>query len=147
MPSIRIDEDVWKALQEHAKPFVDTPNDVLRRVFQLASEASSRVSATEGTATMRIGATPQSEYRLAIVQSLRELRGSAIADDVLKKVLRKMEGKLKPVDLESMENSAEQRWRLYARFERKNMVIDGLLKADSAHGWWELTERGQKYTG
>jgi hypothetical protein len=147
MPTIRIDDDVWKALQEHAKPFVDTPNDVLRRVFHLASETSSPASATGGKATMRIGATPQSEYRLPTVQSLRELGGSAIADDVLRKVIKKMEGKLKPVDLELMENGGEPRWRLYARFERKNMVIDGLLKADSAHGWWELTEKGRKYAG
>ncbi|MCI0642027.1 MAG: hypothetical protein L0Y72_11950 [Gemmataceae bacterium] len=33
--TIRIDQEVWRALQKHAEPFVETPNDVLRRVLQL----------------------------------------------------------------------------------------------------------------
>ncbi|MGH9426565.1 MAG: hypothetical protein ACRD2L_09740, partial [Terriglobia bacterium] len=35
MPTIRIDDDVWRALKSRAEPFEDTPNDVLRRVFHL----------------------------------------------------------------------------------------------------------------
>lgn len=31
MPTIRIDDEVWAFLQSKAKPFVDAPNDVLRR--------------------------------------------------------------------------------------------------------------------
>jgi restriction system protein len=146
MPTIRIDDDVWKALQEGAKPFVDTPNDVLRRVFCLDPVKSSLSKATsERKASMRIGATQQGEYRLPIVESLLELRGSAVADEVLKAVFRKVESKLKPIDQELMENSGEPRWRLYARFERKNMALDGLLKPDSPHGRWELTEKGRKF--
>lgn len=34
-PTIRIDDEVFEALQKHAKPFVDTPNDVLRRILGL----------------------------------------------------------------------------------------------------------------
>ena len=33
MPVIRIDDDVFQALQSGAKPFVDTPNSVLRRLL------------------------------------------------------------------------------------------------------------------
>jgi restriction system protein len=58
-----------------------------------------------------------------------------------------MKDKLKPVDLALMENGGEERWRLYARFERKNMLQDGLLKADSPHGVWELTDKGRKFAG
>lgn len=32
-PVIRIDDDVFQHLQKQAVPLVDTPNDVLRRVF------------------------------------------------------------------------------------------------------------------
>ncbi len=35
MPTIRIDDEVWKHLQSKAKPFEDTPNDVLRRELKL----------------------------------------------------------------------------------------------------------------
>jgi hypothetical protein len=34
-PTIRIDDQVFEALQKRAKPLVDSPNDVLRRVFNL----------------------------------------------------------------------------------------------------------------
>jgi restriction system protein len=148
MPTIRIDEDVWKALQEGAKPFVDTPNDVLRRLFRLDPVMSALSNATSGKrANMRrrIGATPQHEYRLPIVESLRDRHGSAETDDVLKAVFKKVELRLKRVDRELMENSGEPRWRLNARWERKSMALDGLLKPDSPHGLWELTEKGQKY--
>jgi hypothetical protein len=147
MPTIRIDKDVWKALQELATPFVDTPNDVLRRVFQLdkvAASAPTQVSEREGKVSM-IGATPQSAYRLPIVQSLREMHDKGLAADVLKAIYKKLESKLKPADLEPMENTGEPRWRLQARFERKNMALDGLLKPDSPRGLWELTEKGKKY--
>jgi hypothetical protein len=36
MPTIRIDGDVYNWLQQHAKPFVDTPNSVLRRELGIA---------------------------------------------------------------------------------------------------------------
>jgi hypothetical protein len=47
MRVIRIDEEVWKCLEQRARPFVDSPNDVLRRVFGL-NEASSRVQNDQG---------------------------------------------------------------------------------------------------
>jgi len=59
-------------------------------------------------------------------------------------MFKKIENRLKPIDKELMENSGEPRWRLNARWERKNMVLEGLLKADSPHGLWELTEKGKK---
>jgi hypothetical protein len=43
MPVIRIDDEVWKFLQESARPFVDSPNDVLRRLLGLSEGSSSQV--------------------------------------------------------------------------------------------------------
>src|SRR5579863_632766 len=37
MPTIRIDDEVWRFLQSKAKPFEDTPNDVLRRELGINS--------------------------------------------------------------------------------------------------------------
>ena len=147
MPTVRIDDEVWEALQKRAKPFVDTPNDVLRRMLGLdhgASASSGTAPGKKAKMRMRIGATRQDEYRWPIGESLLELRESAVADDILKAVHKKVESRLKPVDEELME-SGEPRWRLYARFERKNMVMDGLLKPDSPHGLWEFTEKGKRW--
>ena len=35
MPTIRIDHEVWGELQTRGQAFVDTPNDVLRRMLHL----------------------------------------------------------------------------------------------------------------
>jgi hypothetical protein len=40
MPNIRIDREVYRRLQQLAEPFVDTPNNVLRRVFGLDRDES-----------------------------------------------------------------------------------------------------------
>jgi hypothetical protein len=42
MPTIRVDDDVYEWLQQRAKPFVDTPNSVLRR--ELGIEAATAVA-------------------------------------------------------------------------------------------------------
>lgn len=39
-PTIRVDDEVYAALQAEAKAFVDTPNTVLRRKFGLEAEAA-----------------------------------------------------------------------------------------------------------
>src|SRR2546430_2589466 len=39
--TIRIDPEVWFALQQRAVPFVETPNDVLRRLLGLGTPAAS----------------------------------------------------------------------------------------------------------
>src|SRR5688572_1333615 len=38
---IRIDDEVWAELQRRARPLEDTPNSVLRRVFDLPEETAS----------------------------------------------------------------------------------------------------------
>lgn len=62
-PTIRIDDDVYAWLQNHARPFEDTPNSVLRRLAGLDRKkeeamperptATTRVSKTSG----RLGLT------------------------------------------------------------------------------------------
>jgi negative regulator of replication initiation len=43
MPTIRVDNDVWGFLQSKAKPFEDSPNDVLRRELGLDPPAADQV--------------------------------------------------------------------------------------------------------
>jgi hypothetical protein len=43
--TIRIDPDVWFALQKLAVPFIETPNDVLRRLLGLGNPATSNDAA------------------------------------------------------------------------------------------------------
>jgi hypothetical protein len=55
--TIRIDPDVWRALQKQAEPFVETPNDVLRRLLGLAPKktANSALLAEAGKHNLHSG--------------------------------------------------------------------------------------------
>lgn len=62
---IRIDGQVWAELQQRARPLEDTPNSVLRRVFELPEAASEpggldpRVAALLHRVQQLVGAAPQ----------------------------------------------------------------------------------------
>jgi len=79
-PTIRVDDDVFSALQKRAKPFVDTPNSVLRQLLGLngkrrretvrQSSESPRRSTADGTyrpldqVKVRLGDLPPRSVRL-----------------------------------------------------------------------------------
>jgi hypothetical protein len=66
-PSIEIDDDVFDVLKRHAEPFVDTPNDVLRRLLLDAPSArlanTAVLSEEIGVASRRREASPNRNAR------------------------------------------------------------------------------------
>jgi len=46
VPQIEVDDQVFKCLQDQAVPFVDTPNDVLRRILGLSAPSEAEDSST-----------------------------------------------------------------------------------------------------
>jgi len=154
---ILVDEEVWDALQSKAEPFVDTPNDVLRRILGLEqSSAGTRnlrqvgpVSGDVSSGTrQRIAPgvrTAQSEFRLPILTVLAKTKdGRALCRDVIREGGKMMKGTLKPVDY-GLYRSGAIRWENNAHFERLQMVKERLLRRDSARGIWEITQEGRAY--
>lgn len=87
--------------------------------------------------------TPEDAFRLPILETLVELNGSAPMGKVLDRVGDKMETALNEYDrqpLPSMPNTT--RWRNGAQWCRNTLVQDGLLKADSPRGIWEISPKG-----
>jgi negative regulator of replication initiation len=41
MPTIRVDDEIWAFLKQHAEPFDDTPNDVLRKLLLRSATTKS----------------------------------------------------------------------------------------------------------
>lgn len=139
-PTIRIDDDVFKALQRRATAFVDTPNDVLRRLLKLRNahpRRDRRVRAPVGSVTA------SRTYRPFILRALQGTGGSASIREVLGFIEREMKGRFKPRDLERLTSSGELVWRNKAQWERHEMVKEGLLEGDSLRGIWELTSTGR----
>ena len=58
-PTIRIDNEVLDKLKEHAEPFVDTPNSVLRRILELRAAALKTTEVDDGAAASAGAAAAQ----------------------------------------------------------------------------------------
>jgi hypothetical protein len=138
MRTIRIDDEVWQELKKRAVPLEDTPNAVLRRLLGLDGEETRERSPRRG------GITPKEESRLPILEALVEMGGRGRVNDVLARVEKKIEDRLKRGDYEKV-STGEFRWRNNARGERASMAREGLLKpmSGSARGYWEITEKGR----
>ena len=89
--------------------------------------------------------TPESQYKIPILQALIELGGRGEVNDILVKVYEKMKDILKPIDLQDLPSGTDFRWRNTARWARNTMINEGLLRKDSPRGVWEITEKGLNY--
>ncbi len=90
--------------------------------------------------------TPESEYYVPILQTLEDMGGQGSLGEVLARVEQLMKDVLKSVDYEPLASDPEMlRWRNAAQWARNSMVQEGLLKADSPRGVWEISEAGRRY--
>ena len=154
MPVIRITDATWDRLKQWAVPLEDTPEDAVRKVIDAAEEhLKCRQTIEKGRPTKATIEpkgklpkglkTPEDRYRRSILEALYELGGRASVSDALAVVEKKMATVLKEVDYQPVP-SGEPRWSNTAKWERKTLVENGLLKSksESPKGIWELTERG-----
>ena len=88
--------------------------------------------------------TPRAAFLRPILKALNEMGGSARMSDVLTRVEQLIRGVLKKVDYEPLPADGMLRWSKSAQWERYSMVKEGLLKSNSPHGIWEITEAGRK---
>jgi len=140
MRTIRIDDEVFAHIQKAAIPLVDDPNSALRRLLGLPTLVAAD-RAPKRQRTPRGQLTQHPELRCLIYEVLTEKGGSATRHEVLEWMGAKLEGKLTDADLQRTQ-TGEFKWENRASWERQNMVIEGLLKNDSPHGVWELSEKG-----
>jgi hypothetical protein len=169
--TIRIDEDVYGALQAQAVPFVDTPNSVLRRLLGLASseegpEGSEAPGFTTGTddageefsrhasrkkkrrktSRKRVPTGTilrEEEYELPMLTLLRDLGGSAPASAVIDELGKRLDGRLMPNDHERL-SSGRIRWQNRAQFVRLRLVEKGDMERESPRGIWEISRQGRE---
>ncbi len=88
--------------------------------------------------------TPEAAYYVPILKALIELGGSAKMQAVLDKVHKAMKPTLKDVDHEPLASDPDMpRWRNSAQWARNTMRQEGLIKDDSPHGTWEITQAGK----
>jgi len=93
----------------------------------------------------RSGALSEASIQKVLLVSLLNHNGRARTANAVSTV-RQLLNQLNLLSSADLEISSEQndweRWETNTRFARKHLVDEGLLKSDSRHGWWELTEKG-----
>ena len=88
--------------------------------------------------------TPEAAYYVPILKVLDQMGGSGKVADVLERVGELMKPVLKDVDYAPLASGPENpRWRNAAQWARNSMVHEGLLKADSPRGVWQISEQGR----
>lgn len=88
--------------------------------------------------------TPEESYYRPILESLVALGGKGRIGDVLDRVYKRMEKLLNEHDRQPLRSDPDMpRWRNAAQWARNSMVKEGLLRADSPRGEWEVTEQGR----
>lgn len=89
--------------------------------------------------------TPDTSYRIPILESLTELGGQGRISQILELVEEKMKGLLNEYDYEMLPSGGEVRWSNTAKWCKSSMKKEGLLSDTSPHGVWEISEAGRKY--
>jgi len=163
-PKIDVDDDVLDVLKQHAEPFTDTPNSVLRRLLGVdgtgQSDPKSATGATLTAAPLRKSAKraaksapvrtraasgsllPEERYELPLLTALVDLGGRAPYRDVLDSVGKQLEDALTPLDSGKLK-SGGIRWQNRLQFVRLRLIERGLLDRDTPRGVWGITDEGR----
>ena len=90
--------------------------------------------------------TKEAFYYTPILQVLSNMGGRGEIGEVLDQVHTIVKDSLKPVDKEPLASDPKvPRWRNAACWARCSMVREGLLKADSPRGVWEIAKAGSAH--
>lgn len=153
MPVVRINDQNWARLKAWAIPLEDRLDDVISRVLD-AADAHWANSVNDGDikgkgvndltkrTSSRSGRLPQAMYRPEMLGVLAEMGGRGDADEVCRRVFNRMEQLFGAGDLETT-STGEPHWRNRIRWERAQMIREGLLRTGARHGVWELSESGR----
>jgi hypothetical protein len=145
MPVIRISDSTYAALQRHAKPFEDSPESIIVKALA-ALDAQQGIAPAKKPFVVKPlpkKKLPQKEFRIPLLMTLLELGGSAPVKTIREKMEPLMAARLSAGDFEKV-SSGEVRWWNAVCWERNALVKEGLMKATSDRGMWEIGERAKK---
>ena len=143
MPTIRLDQDVFEGLQKLAKPFVDSPSMVIRRLLEKEGVLARRQQKAAITAA---GLTSQPVYESYLLHVLlKELDGRGHKRDVTHAIVKRMmkDGHIGAADQELVA-TGETKAENTITWARNALKGRGYISRASARGMWELTPEGRK---
>ena len=147
MPTVRLDQDVFEGLQKLAKPFVDTPSMVIRRLLEdrgLLKKASLQEKEPPPNAL-----TPQPTYeKYLLVVLAKEFDGRGHKRDVTHAIVKRMmkDGFIGAADQELV-STGETKAENTITWARNALKQRGYISRAAPRGLWELTGEGKEAAG
>jgi hypothetical protein len=108
-------------------------------------DGAPRLSFTTSKRLLRKEETVHAKYLVDdLLYTLYELKDPTPTKRVLGKIEPRIASKLKPLDYEKLKGG-ELRWRNKVHWARFLAVNAGLMKKNSEHGMWELSDDGRRH--
>jgi len=145
MPTVRLDSDVFQGLQQLAKPFVDTPSMVIRRLLE-AQGVLKKAPAKPAPPPAPDALTPQSVYeRYLLLVLLKEFDGSGHKRDVTHAIVKRMmkDGFIGAADQELV-STGETKAENTITWARNALKQRGYINRAARRGIWDLTAEGKQ---
>ena len=145
MPTIRVEQDVFEGLQQLAKPFVDSPSVVIRRLLEERGVLSKKAQAQKSTRLAPDALTPQSTYEKYLLLVLaKEFDGKGHKRDVTHAIVKRMmkDGHIGAADQELV-STGETKAENTITWARNALKQRGYISRAAPRGIWELTPEGK----
>ena len=145
MPTIRVEQDVFEGLQQLAKPFVDSPSVVIRRLLEERGVLSKKAQAQKSTRLAPDALTPQSTYEKYLLLVLaKEFGGQGHKRDVTHAIVKRMmkDGHIGAADQELV-STGETKAENTITWARNALKQRGYISRAARRGIWELTAEGK----
>jgi hypothetical protein len=149
MPTIRLEQDVFEGLQKLAKPFVDSPSMVVRRLLEERGVLEKTTMPQKSTHLAPDALTPQSTYEGYLLLVLaKEFNGQGHKRDVTHAIVKRMmkDGHIGAADQELV-STGETKAENTITWARNALKQRGHINRASRRGIWELTAEGRSAAG
>jgi hypothetical protein len=149
MPTIRLDQDVFEGLQKLAKPFVDSPGMVIRRLLEQRGVLRKKTESPKSMRSAPDALTPQSVYEQYLLLVLaREFDGRGHKRDVTHAIVKRMmkDDLIGAADQELV-STGETKAENTITWARNALKQRGYIDRASRRGTWELTPEGKSAAG
>ena len=150
MPTIRLDQDVFEGLQQLAKPFVDSPGMVIRRLLEERGVLRPAAKAPQKRARLRRTRSRRNPPTRPTCSScsLKEFNGSGHKRDVTHAIVKRMmkDGFIGAADQELV-STGETKAENTITWARNALKQRGYISRAARRGMWELTAEGKEAAG
>jgi hypothetical protein len=149
MPTIRVEQEVFEGLQQLAKPFVDSPSVVIRRLLEDKGVLHTKKETPNGPRLAPNALTPQSIYESYLLHVLlKEFDGQGHKRDVTHAIVKRMmkDAHIGAADQELV-STGETKAENTITWARNALKQRGYISRAARRGMWELTAEGKNAAG